>query len=282
MTRLASTSRRALCSALVLATLGPAWAAVVPPEAKIPERPDASPIWHKVRASLFGSRPIAAAAPEQLRLEAPSRAVDGAVVPVAIRIGTLPPGRRVDRVLLVIDSNPSPISAIVQFHQRQARADLETRVRVDDYSHVRAIVEYDDGSLAMATRFVKAAGGCSAPAGADEAAALASLGRMNLQLVGDLVAGQPMQAQLSISHPNHSGLAMDQYTRHIVPAHFVRQIVLKWGSQPVLSADVDFSISENPSLRFWFVPDAPGELRAEVTDTQQRNFSAVFPVRPSH
>jgi sulfur-oxidizing protein SoxY len=275
---------RRVCLGAGLVSLGgvawPALAALVPAEAKIPDRPEASPIWQKVRASLFASRPIATATPEQLRLEAPARAVDGAVVPVAIRVGQLPAGRRVDRLVLVIDSNPSPISAIVQFQQLQSRADIETRVRVDDYSHVRAIAELDDGSLLMATRFVKAAGGCSAPAGADAAAALASLGRMHLQLVGHFTPGQPVQAQLTISHPNHSGLAMDQFTRHIVPAHFVRQIALKWRDQPVLSADVDFSISENPSLRFWFVPDGDGELRADVTDTQARAFSASFPVPP--
>ena len=47
--------------------------------------PAASPIWQKVRASLFESRPIAAAGPELLTLEAPARAVDAAVVPIAIR-----------------------------------------------------------------------------------------------------------------------------------------------------------------------------------------------------
>ena len=57
-----------------------------------------------------------------------------------------------------------------------------TRARVDEYTFVRAIAETVDGRLLMATRFVKASGGCSAPAGGDEAAMLAAMGRMQFRL----------------------------------------------------------------------------------------------------
>lgn len=40
---------------------------------------------------------------------------------------------------------------------------LATRVRVDDYSYVRAVAETADGKLHMVKAFVKASGGCSAP-----------------------------------------------------------------------------------------------------------------------
>jgi sulfur-oxidizing protein SoxY len=35
---------------------------------------------------------------------------------------------------------------------------------------------------------------------------------------------------------------------------------------------VDFSVSENPMLRFHFVPHGRGELRAEVTDSKDGQF----------
>jgi hypothetical protein len=65
----------------------------------------------------------------------------------------------------------------------------------------------------MTTRFVKASGGCSAPAGSDAAAALASMGKMAFRVDGDVRGTQPVLAQLTVSHPNHSGLAMDQVSR---------------------------------------------------------------------
>ena len=40
-----------------------------------------------------------------------------------------------------------------------------TRVRIDSFSHVRAVLETEDGTLHMATKFVAAAGGCGAMQG---------------------------------------------------------------------------------------------------------------------
>ena len=235
--------------------------------------PQASPIWQKVRASLFDNRPIAPAPADMLVLEAPARAIDAAVVPIAIRSRwPQTAALHVRKLYLIIDANPSPVSAIFQFTPDSGRADVETRVRVDDYSHVRAIAETSDGKLFMTTRFVKASGGCSAPAGSDAAAALASMGKMSFRVDGDLRGSQPVLAQLTVSHPNHSGLAMDQYTRQFTPPHYVRKIDVSYAGKPVFSAEVDFSMSENPNFRFHLLPRGNGELRATVVDSQERRF----------
>ena len=277
-------ARRSALGAALLASLGPsAWAQV-----KTGENPEASPIWQKVRASLFQSRPIATATEDVLSLEAPVRADDAAVVPIAIR--TRAPqsgGKRIDKVYLIIDNNPSPISAIFQFTPLSGRADIETRVRIDEYTHVRAIAETSDGQLFMTTRFLKAAGGCSAPPGKDAQAALATLGRMKFRVEGDGKAdtsgdpkgNQPVLAQLMISHPNNSGLAMDQVSRLFTPPHFVRQVRVSYGGELVMSADVDFSISENPNFRFYFLPKGGGELKAEVIDSNDLRFETVLSYR---
>ncbi len=262
----------ALMVALGLLAGGPARAAMQQPG----DDPAKSEIWLKVKASLFGTRTIAPAPAGLLVLEAPARAVDAAVVPVAIRARVTEPGRRVDRLYLIIDANPSPVSAIFQLSAQSGRAEVETRVRVDEYSFVRAIVELDDGRLYAVTRFVKASGGCSAPAGSDAKAALASMGQMRFRVDGDARGRDPVQVTLAIQHPNHSGLAMDQATRQFTPAHYVRKVDVTYGGQPLFSADVDFSMSENPNFRFWLQPRAGGgELRAAMVDSQERQFSAV-------
>ena len=281
-------ARRSALGAALLATLGTAAFG----QAKSAESPESSAIWQKVRASLFQSRPIATvtstASDGMLLLETPVRADDAAVVPIAIR--TRAPqagGKRIDKVYLIIDNNPSPISAIFQFTPLSGRADIETRVRIDEYTHVRAIAETSDGQLFMTTRYLKAAGGCSAPPGKDAQAALASLGRMkfriepgtNANLSGDPKGNQPVLAQLMISHPNNSGLAMDQVSRLFTPPHFVRQVRITYGGELVMSADVDFSISENPNFRFYFLPKGGGELKAEVIDSNDLKFETALSYR---
>jgi sulfur-oxidizing protein SoxY len=243
--------------------------------------PEASEVWQKVRASVFGTRPIdtePAAVDAVIRLEAPARAEDAAIVPIAVRAQfAQSPARYIQRVWLVIDNNPSPMAAVFSYTQDSGRADIETRVRVDEYTHVRAIAETGDGRLVMATRWVKASGGCSAPPGKDPQAALATLGQMRLRSEVPREGGAaPLLAQLMISHPNHSGMAMDQASRQYTPPHFVRQVNVTYAGRLVLSADVDFSISENPNLRFYFAPQpGGGELKAEVVDSNDLRFETA-------
>jgi len=49
----------------------------------------------------------------------------------------------------------------------------------------------------------------------------------------------------------------------------------------VLSADLDFAISENPNLRFYFLPDGRGELAAEVVDSNNLEFKSSLNFQPS-
>jgi len=264
--------------AALIASFAPGARAAIPSG----DNPEASEIWHKVRANLFESRPITNVGDDMLLLDAPVRAEDAAVVPIAMR-ARLPhtASNFVAKLYLVIDNNPSPISAIFSFTPQSGRADIETRVRVDEYTFVRAIAETNDGRLLMRSRFVKASGGCSAPPGKDPQAALASLGKIRMRVDGDVVLNKPTLVQLMISHPNDSGMVMDQLTRQFTPRRFVRTVNVAYGGQSVLAADLDFSISENPNLRFYFVPRGPGQLSAEVVDSNQNAWKSSLDVTPS-
>jgi len=248
---------------------------------KTADNPEGNPVWQKLRASLFQTRPIEPASEDLLSLVLPTRAEDAAIVPLAIKTHLVQtPARYIEKVYLIIDNNPSPLAAVFEFTPLSGRADLETRVRIDEYTHVRAIAQTSDGKLHMALGFVKASGGCSAPPSKDAQAAQASLGRMRLRVDPPAQAGAPQLVQLMISHPNNSGLALDQMTRLYTPAHFVRQLTVRYGGQLVLSADLDFAISENPNFRFYLQPQGDGELTAEIVDNQDLKFQSTLALRP--
>lgn len=231
------------------------------------------PIWPKVRSSLFGTHEIVEDGGSVIQLDAPGRAEDASTVPIAIHTQLLQtPNRYINKLYLVVDNNPSPIAAIFQFTPESGKADIETRIRVEQYTDVRAIAELNDGSLYIASRFVKASGGCSAPAGKDAEAAARNLGKVKFNVEEGLVPGKPALAQLAVSHPNASGLVLDQLTRLYAPAYYVRKIAVSYAGKPVLTADVDFSISENPNFRFYFLPTGDGELKAEIVDTKDLTF----------
>lgn len=234
--------------------------------------PADSVVWKKVHASVFANAPLNA--PDNvITLETPKRAEDAAIVPIAIRSHFLQTKEHfIERIWLIVDNNPSPIAAVFHFTLESGRADIETRIRIEEYTHVRAVALTNDGKLYMAANFVKASGGCSAPAGKDALAAKVNLGKMRIRLGESAGPGQPALAQLMISHPNDSGLAMDQVTRTYAPPHFVREVKVSHAGKPVMNAEIDFSISENPNFRFYFVPDGGGQLEAKVVDNQDLEF----------
>ena len=270
-------SRRTALTAAVIAGLMPQ---IVRAASEVAENGN-NERWQMLRKSLFPDRAISEDASGVIELDTPARASDAAVVPIAFRTRFVQtPDNYIRKVYLVIDRNPSPMGATFSFTPESGRAEIETRVRIEEYTHVRAIAEMNDGRLFMHTRFVKASGGCSAPAGKDLQAALANAGRMKLRVEGDVVLGQPTLAQLSVSHPNVSGLAIDQVSRLAPPPHYVRSIDVAYAGKPVLSADIDFTISENPNVRFYFVPREAGQLTVKVVDSNDAKFEKSLAVAP--
>jgi sulfur-oxidizing protein SoxY len=235
-------------------------------------------IWRKVRADLFGERPLTEDhAGGRIALELPVRAADAAVVPLAIRIRPLPNDAPTRKLYLVIDRNPSPIAGIFEFGEGSGSPELETRVRIEEYTWVRVIAERADGSLLVAQRFIKAAGGCSAPAGKTLAERLAGMGQMKWRIDPPSDPLARVWVQLMIRHPNNSGLAMDQLTRLYDPPYYVRNVRVTRGEELVFSADVDFSISENPAFRFTLQQGRSGALRASAIDSSGRVFESSAP-----
>ena len=236
--------------------------------------------WAKLRPALFQERAIGSDAAQMVELVTPVRAQDAAVVPIAIRTRMAQsPDRHIRRLYLIIDRNPAPLAAVFNMTPELGRADIETRVRVEEYTDVRVVVEMSDGSLHMTSNHVKASGGCSAPAGKDPAEAAAGIGRMKLALEQAAALDQPQVVQLMIRHPNHSGLAMDQVTRLYTPPHYVKQIDIAYNGKRIMSAETDISISENPNFRFYFVPRQEGTLTVEAVDSRDVSYRTSLAVK---
>ncbi len=241
--------------------------------------------WESFRGDVFGERPIVEA-DGLVTIEAPKRAQDAAIVPIDLHFKPKVETGRIKAVTLIVDENPSPVAAVFTFGPDAGVTHLSTRVRVNAYSYVRAVVETDDGKLHMTQAFVKASGGCSAPALKNQDEAMASLGQMKMRVFAMKAAeGAPaIQAtdmQLMIRHPNNSGLQMDQITRYYIPAHFVNELTVKQGERLVLAMEGGISISEDPNFRFEF--DAvPGEnVSVEATDTEGKTFRNEWPLEAS-
>ncbi len=225
-------------------------------------------IWNNVLKQEFFAQQAIEESDNLIELEAPVRAEDPALVPLKV-ISKIKQSKDhyIKKILLLVDNNPYPYVGDFEFTPESGKADIAMRIRVNSNSYIRAIAQTNDGKLTMTKKFVKASGGCSAPVGANLDEAMSRLGKMKFRLEGDVKVGEPTSVQLMISHPNITGMQMDQVTRFVKKSHFVKQVKVSFNDKPVLTAKTDIAISSDPNFRFYFVPEKAGDLKVEVTDT---------------
>jgi sulfur-oxidizing protein SoxY len=235
--------------------------------------------WPALAAQIFEGRNVLDGS-AIVSIDVPNRAEDAALVPLSItsllRAGD---DRRLRRITLVIDGNPSPLAAVFVPGAASTLHALSTRVRVDSYTTLHAVADLSDGQLYAAERFVKAAGGCSAPV-AKQTADTIPLGTMRFRQLPPPSGADPQtqEAQLLIRHPNYSGMQMDQLTRLYVPAHFVRTVRIWQGEDLLLTVECGISIAENPEFRFDYHPSGATSFRAEVEDSNGKIFRQAWPI----
>jgi sulfur-oxidizing protein SoxY len=220
-----------------------------------------------------------------IAIEMPYRAEDAAIVPVTLRT-ILPTGdiRHVVAITLVIDQNPSPMAARFELGQDSSVSQIATRVRVNNYTDVHAVAELSDGKLYMTKTYVKASGGCSAPAVKDADEAKARLGLIKFRQFAKPTEGPQngaREAQIMIGHPNNSGLQMDQVTQLYVPAFFVNELQVLQDDKVILKMVGGISISEDPNIRFTYVPTGAKHVRVEAKDTEGHVFQSEWKVDDS-
>jgi sulfur-oxidizing protein SoxY len=235
--------------------------------------------WPDIRAGVFNDRPIAEN-DGTIAIYTPEQAEDAALVPIAIH---MPPNvaNTAKSVTLVIDRNPVPVAATFRFGEAFSAAPevgerkLMTRVRVDSFSKVRAVLETADGKLHMAAKFVMAAGGCSAPASKDADEALASLGRMQVKtIVNEARDKRWREGVVMIRHPNFTGMQMDIVSRGYTPARYIDLIEITRAGRLLLRMEGGISISEDPNLRFNYDGGDDETLEVRATDTDKAKFAS--------
>jgi sulfur-oxidizing protein SoxY len=199
-----------------------------------------SSAWEFLRAKYYGDRSMGVVDEGYMSLEVPGNTPDPAATPLSVHFAD-PAGRRIKRVRVFIDNNPSPLVATFDFAQTPIN-EIDLHVRIDRFTSVRAVAETADGSLEMRSAWVKASGGCSAPP--TQASAGAALGQVKLRPAEDAKS-----VLVSIRHPNSSGFQIDPRTGDSIPARYISHLRIDAGGKPVLEAETGISLSENPTLR---------------------------------
>lgn len=268
---------KSLIAGLALAALALPLAAAEPANPLVD-----GPTWADIRADVTSAEDLRDGS-ALFSVDAPFRANDAATVPVVIE--QTDPGPMITGLVLVIDENPAPVAAEMTFGAAMHPLKFETRVRVNQYSNVRVIAATPEGHY-MTGRFVRASGGCSAPATKDPQAALADIGMIKLRL---FAAADPAplpqslarrEAQIMIRHPNYSGLQRDQISQLFIPAQFITDLSVYQGDELLFSLQGGISVSENPVFRFSYTDNGSPALHVHAEDTDGNVFDRVLPKEP--
>lgn len=240
--------------------------------------------WELLRTAAFQSREIIEG-PEQnvLEIKVPFRAEDATIVPVSIHT-KIPQTAElfIKKIHVYIDKNPLPLVGIFELTPESGLADLAMRVRVDTFTYIRAIAEMNTGELYMTKGFVRATGACSAPPPKSISDSIDNMGEMKIRNVGELKFSEPNLVQLKIKHPNITGLQpMRIGSRVMPPPHFISAIKVDYAGKTVLKAQLTFSVSMDPSFRFYFTPESEGMMTVEATDTQNNHWNSSYEVKSS-
>lgn len=236
---------------------------------------DSDDMWQALKEQYFSDRFIIEDGNNRIRLKAPGRAENDALVPVLINIET----NDTDsdpfiKVYLIVDVNPLPMGGIFKLAENRPMKQLKTSVRVNGYTYIRAVGETASGILYMSKKWVKSTGaGCSAPPGLDQDMHKKRLGKMRFKHIATKNNNKSSRLfRLMISHPNNTGMQRDQLTTLFIPEHYVKHVNVTFNKDPVLEADINFTLSENPNFTFSFDPEESGILRAKLTDNLDNSF----------
>lgn len=233
-------------------------------------------VWPTLKQQAFGDRAIQAE-DGKVVLEIPGTAEDASLVPLTVRV---PPqvAQDLKSITIFIDKNPDPRVATLTFGPAAGKGgerSFSTRVRIDNFSYVRAVLETEDGTLHMASKFVAAAGGCGAMQAKDPDAETVDLGKMIVKTFPPALEQSPIwSGQVMIKHPNSNGMQLDINTANVIPARFVKEMIVKRGGELVFQMESTFSISTNPNFRFTFGRGADNNLDVAITDTDGTRFAA--------
>jgi sulfur-oxidizing protein SoxY len=228
--------------------------------------------WEAIRAAYYPAQEITLTDSEII-IDAPEQAEDSAIVPVTITAKLL--HNAVKRVDIFTDANPILLTASFMPQMKSQFFQVATRIRLDNSSYLRVIVEDWDGKKQMRAIPIKTpGGGCGGGVDPDEAKLRAESGKMRLRFMPKENA-----LTLNVKHPMRTGFertSMGYYAR----AWFIQNAIWRFNGTPWLKAELGPGISADPYFKL-FLDDALMRMekhgfQIEVSDNEGKIFSQSF------
>jgi sulfur-oxidizing protein SoxY len=235
-------------------------------------------LWPVMKEAFFEKRPMTEV--DFIKIDAPRRAESGAQVPVTYTIdNAAAKGVKIVKLYAFVDANPIPLTATYHLTDALGDFNLSTRIRFETDAFVRLVGETADGKLYLASREIRAAGGCGGTVDADEAQVRASAGKIKFKVEEPVKIGGVTSTTFNIKHPMRTGLQRELVSQGFIPAFYINKAAFNYNGKNVLTVDVGVGTAEDPYFKFNFMPTVPGKLEVVATDNEGKDFKQEVEVK---
>ena len=237
-------------------------------------------LWPVMKEAFFEKRAMKEV--DFMKVDAPKRAESGAQVPVTYSIDTAAAktaGVKIVKLYAFVDANPIPLTAT--YHLTDALGDfqLSTRIRFETDAFVRLVGEDAAGKLYLASRPIRAAGGCGGIVSNDEAAVRAAAGKIRMKVAAPKKFGTSTSAKVNIKHITRTGLQRDLVSQGFLPAFYIKKATFTYAGEPLMTIDVNVGTAEDPYFKFNFIPKKAGKFELVASDNEGKQFTKAIDVK---
>lgn len=237
-------------------------------------------LWPVMKEAFFEKRAMKEVA--FMKIEAPKRAESGAQVPVTYTIDSAAAkaaGVKIVKLYSFVDANPIPLTATYHLTDALGEFNLSTRIRFETDAYVRLVGETADGKLYLASRPIRAAGGCGGIVSNDETAVRAAAGKMRMKVAKPKKFGTATTAKVNIKHIMRTGLQRDLVSQGFLPAFYIKTAKFTYAGEPLMTVDVNVGTAEDPYFKFNFIPKKAGKFELVATDNEGKVFKKALDVK---
>jgi len=206
---------------------------------------------------------------DEVLVRTPAFADDALNVPLQIDARALQQvGGGIARMIVVADRNP--IREVLSFEPLQALPMLAFRIRLEQASPIRCLVQTRDGHWHVGGAMTQAAGGgCTVPgASRTDGSWSKTLNQVQARFFTNL-AGASRRLRLQVMHPMDTGLVAG------IPAFYIERLELRDAAdQPWWRLQLHEPVSENPLITLEMPADGPREFRLLGQDNNGNRIDA--------
>ncbi|MEX8194782.1 quinoprotein dehydrogenase-associated SoxYZ-like carrier [Comamonas guangdongensis] len=223
--------------------------------------------WPSLREQYLANAPVRFT--DAVIVRTPAFADDAMNVPLQVDARALANlGGGVQRMLVVVDRNP--VREVLAFEPLRALPMLSFRMRLEQASPVRAMVQTRDGLWHVGSVLAQAAGGgCTVPgASRVDGSWRSTLNQVQARIFNNVIDGS-RRLRVRVMHPMDTGLVAG------IPAFYIERLELRDGEGRLWwRLEPHEPVSENPLITFELPREGPQSFRLQGQDNNGNRIDA--------